>query len=115
MQAAGSSSKPVEATRSAVLVEEAPHAAPALRAATVQRLSDVFGKGEGGYFCIKIPDLLHLRRSGRLLAFGEARTGSCSDYAATDLVTKRSDDGGRAPPCGSSPPTLACTLARAHP
>jgi sialidase-1 len=53
--------------------------------------------GEGGYFCIKIPDLLVIdSRNGSesLLALGEARVGSCSDYAETHLVLKHSADGG---------------------
>jgi len=29
-----------------------------------------------------------------LVAFGEARVGSCSDYATTHLVAKQSGDGG---------------------
>ena len=53
----------------------------------------VFKRGEAGYYCIKIPALVVTSR-GVLLAFGEARRGSCSDYTKTDLVTKRSLDGG---------------------
>lgn len=55
-------------------------------------LVDVFSRGEGGYYCIKIPYLTTLP-NGELLAFGEARVGSCSDYTQTDLVMKRSADG----------------------
>ena len=54
---------------------------------------DVFTKGEAGYYCVKIPSLLTLQ-SGTLLAFGEGRYGSCSDYTQTDIVYKRSLDGG---------------------
>lgn len=53
----------------------------------------VFGIGEAGYFCIKIP-YLFVTRNGTLLAFAEARYQSCSDFAATDLVWKRSTDNG---------------------
>lgn len=53
----------------------------------------VFSKGEAGYFCIKIPALV-VTKNGTLLAFAEARRGSCSDYTETDLVQKRSFDGG---------------------
>jgi len=35
-----------------------------------------------------------LNVDGDLLAWGEARHGSCSDYAPTDLVMKRSKDNG---------------------
>ena len=55
---------------------------------------DVFVKGERGYYCIKIPSLTVLT-GGSLLALGEGRVGSCSDYAPTDIVAKRSSDGGR--------------------
>lgn len=55
---------------------------------------DVFVKGEDGYFCVKIPALL-VTKSGVLLAFGEARRDSCSDYTKTDLVQKHSRDGGK--------------------
>jgi sialidase-1 len=54
---------------------------------------DVFSKGEGGYSCIKIPYILATPR-GALIAWGEARFANCSDYTGTDLVTKRSEDGG---------------------
>jgi len=46
-----------------------------------------------GYACFKIPSLLRTDR-GSLLAFAEARTPNCSDFARTDLVVKRSTDGG---------------------
>eukprot|EP01064_Diplonema_japonicum_P026887 TRINITY_DN38492_c0_g1_i1.p1 TRINITY_DN38492_c0_g1~~TRINITY_DN38492_c0_g1_i1.p1 ORF type:complete len:389 (+),score=58.69 TRINITY_DN38492_c0_g1_i1:64-1167(+) len=55
---------------------------------------NVFSKGEAGYYCIKIPDLLQLA-NGKLLAFGEARTGSCADNAPTTLVYKESMDHGQ--------------------
>ena len=54
---------------------------------------DVFSKGESGYYCIKIPDLL-ITSSGVYIAFGEGRMNNCSDYTWTDLVYKRSFDGG---------------------
>ena len=57
-------------------------------------LVDVFVAGEEGYYCIKIPDLV-VTKNGSLLAFGEARVGSCSDYTETHLVMKRSTDSGR--------------------
>jgi hypothetical protein len=62
-------------------------------AASSQPLVDVFNIGEGGYYCIKIPYIITLK-SGTIVAFGEARLGSCSDYTGTDLVYKRSLDGG---------------------
>src|SRR3989338_9491949 len=56
-------------------------------------LVDVFSAGEGGYACIKIPSLV-CTGNGTLIALGEARTGSCSDFTQTSLVSKRSFDGG---------------------
>lgn len=55
---------------------------------------DVFDRGEAGYFCIKIPYLTSLPTGG-LMALGEARSGSCSDFTKTDLVIKRSQDSGK--------------------
>jgi len=55
--------------------------------------SVVYVSGEGGYACLKIPVLL-ATRAGTLLAFAEARKDDCSDFAWTDLVVKRSEDGG---------------------
>lgn len=45
------------------------------------------------YACVKIPSLTKLP-SGLLFATGEARIGSCADVAGTDLVYRRSSDGG---------------------
>ena len=57
-------------------------------------LVNVFSAGEGGYFCIKIPTLV-LTANNTLLATGEGRMETCSDYAWTDLVIKRSYDFGQ--------------------
>eukprot|EP00050_Salpingoeca_kvevrii_P008576 m.303703 g.303703 ORF g.303703 m.303703 type:complete len:390 (-) comp16122_c0_seq1:124-1293(-) len=65
----------------------------ALPAPAKETQIEVFTRGEGGYACIKIPYIL-ATRNGTLLAFGEARHESCGDYAGTDLVWKRSTDGG---------------------
>ena len=54
---------------------------------------NVFSRGENGYYCIKIPDLI-LTNNNTYIAFGEARKDSCGDYAGTDLVYKRSFDNG---------------------
>jgi len=57
------------------------------------RTSVPYTSGESGYYCVKIPVLL--RTANRtLLAFAEARVESCSDFATTHLVVKRSEDGG---------------------
>lgn len=57
-------------------------------------VKNVFDRGEAGYYCIKIPYLTSLP-SGGLMALGEARSGSCSDFTKTDLVIKRSHDSGK--------------------
>ncbi|CAF4148827.1 unnamed protein product, partial [Adineta steineri] len=54
----------------------------------------VFPHGEAGYNCTRIPSIL-TTSAGTLLAFGEARMFSCSDYTQTDIVYKRSLDNGK--------------------
>jgi len=54
---------------------------------------DVFTSGQGGYKCYKIPTLF-TSSTGVLLAIAEARGGDCMDWQDTDLVLKRSTDGG---------------------
>ena len=54
----------------------------------------VFTRGEGGYFCIRIPSILTTSK-GTLIAFGEARMYSCSDNTQIDIVYKRSVDNGQ--------------------
>ena len=46
------------------------------------------------YYCIKIPTLLEHSRTSTLIALGEGRVGSCSDVTRTDLLIRRSHDGG---------------------
>ncbi len=54
----------------------------------------VFEKGEAGYACFRIPAIVRTR-SGKLLAFAEARKDNCwSDGGDIDLVMKTSTDGG---------------------
>ena len=68
------------------------------QAATPPGMVDAFSAGEGGYACFRLPALLRLpgRSSPPQLAlFAEGRNKSCSDYAPTDVVYKRSLDGGR--------------------
>jgi len=55
---------------------------------------DVFTSGDGLYFCYKIPSMMQTQ-DGTLLAFAEGRNPTCSDFASTDLVYKRSDDLGK--------------------
>jgi len=58
-------------------------------------LSLPFVSGESDYYCIKIPVMLKLHTTGDVLAFAEARRVTCSDFASTDLIFKRSTDGGK--------------------
>ena len=61
---------------------------------SISKETVVFSRGEGGYYCIKIPSLLTTAK-GTLIAFGEGRMYSCSDFTWTDLIYKRSTDGGK--------------------
>jgi sialidase-1 len=54
----------------------------------------VYRENDRGYFIHRIPALFTTSK-GTLLAFCEARTGSAADAAATDVVLKRSLDGGK--------------------
>eukprot|EP00933_Yihiella_yeosuensis_P067913 TRINITY_DN73056_c0_g1_i1.p1 TRINITY_DN73056_c0_g1~~TRINITY_DN73056_c0_g1_i1.p1 ORF type:complete len:530 (-),score=84.67 TRINITY_DN73056_c0_g1_i1:35-1567(-) len=62
---------------------------------TVDYISSVpFVTGTEGYACFKIPAMLRTE-AGTLLAFSEARKNGCGDFDETDIVYKRSTDGGR--------------------
>ena len=60
----------------------------------IQFEMDVFSSNSEGYSCVKIPSI-YSTSNGTLLAFGEGRKDDCSDYTTTDIVWKRSVDGGR--------------------
>lgn len=70
-----------------------PPLSPALSLSSTINVT-VFRRGEGGYYCIKIPSLVSTA-NGTLIAFGEGRMFSCSDFTWTDLIYKRSVDGGK--------------------
>lgn len=53
----------------------------------------LFQQGMEGYACFRIPALVTTAK-GHLIAFAEARKGSCSDTGDIDLVMRRSTDGG---------------------
>jgi hypothetical protein len=57
------------------------------------RTSVPFSSYDDGYACMKIP-VLQRTSSGTLLVMAEARTPDCGDFSRTDLVVKRSTDGG---------------------
>ena len=67
------------------------------RATAPEDASLIFVKGEGGYYCHKIP-YLYRTASNVLIALAEGRgkdgRESCDDFSGTDLVYKRSLDGG---------------------
>lgn len=65
--------------------------------------TDLFHRGEGGYHTCRIPALAVTR--GVVLAFCEGRRGSPHDDAPTDLLVRRSLDGGRS----WSPAAVAAT------
>lgn len=54
----------------------------------------IFEQGMEGYACFRIPAIITSAK-GHLLAFAEARKGSCSDTGDIDLVLRRSTDGGK--------------------
>ena len=53
---------------------------------------DLFCPGDYDYGCFKIPSLLRVPNSTRVLAFIEARKYSCDDEGYVDLLLKTSDD-----------------------
>jgi hypothetical protein len=53
----------------------------------------VFAEGLGGVACYRIPSVVQAA-SGTLVAFAEARHGSCGDAAVHALAFRRSTDGG---------------------
>eukprot|EP01052_Picozoa_sp_SAG31_P032665 SAG31_NODE_3603_length_4080_cov_2.228586_4_plen_274_part_00 len=53
---------------------------------------NLFCPGAYGYGCFKIPSLLRIPNTTRLLAFIEARKYSCDDHGYVDLLLKVSDE-----------------------
>lgn len=60
--------------------------------ALFERLN-VFSAGEHDYWCYRIPALA-VTAKGTVLAFCEARKNGCADWAVTDIVMRRSTNGG---------------------
>jgi len=63
------------------------------KARLLPRHADVFRGGEDGYHTYRIPSVIATRK-GTLLAFCEGRKHSARDQSPTDMVLKRSLDGG---------------------
>lgn len=57
-------------------------------------VTTVFSEGLDGVSCYRIPSVVQTDK-GTLLAFAEARHGSCSDSAVEGLAVRRSTDGGQ--------------------
>ena len=53
----------------------------------------VFSSGLANVTCFRIPSIVQTG-SGKLIAFAEARRGSCSDAASREIATRASTDGG---------------------
>eukprot|EP00729_Bicosta_minor_P030522 gene30522-19402_t len=60
----------------------------------VDILSTVFEEGLGNISCFRIPSIVQTTK-GTLVAFAEARFGSCNDGAVHELATRRSTDSGK--------------------
>jgi len=76
---------------------------------------DVFISKTGGYYCYKIPVLFETF-NGTLIAYSEARKGKCMDWDPTDVVQRRSFDGGRTwhPPVHERPQLVVGGVYKDH-
>lgn len=81
-------------TSKAVLALMALAVTPAFGARAFLKQHPVYNATEGGYASHRIPALIVTSR-GTLLAFCEARSGSASDSAPTDVLLRRSVDNGK--------------------
>ena len=54
----------------------------------------LFERGEGDYLFYRIPGIV-VTKSGAILAYAEARQSDRSDWGPTDLILRRSTDGGK--------------------
>jgi sialidase-1 len=69
-------------------------AAPVIAAAPVFERADVFIAGRGGYALYRIPGLV-VTAKGTVLAYCEARRSDKGDWGASDILLRRSTDGGK--------------------
>eukprot|EP01047_Picozoa_sp_COSAG01_P067537 COSAG01_NODE_9561_length_2409_cov_1.508658_1_plen_121_part_00 len=56
---------------------------------------DLYCPGQYGYGCFKIPTLLRVPNTTRLLGFIEARKFSCDDHGYVDILVRVSDNLGQ--------------------
>jgi sialidase-1 len=70
----------------------------------------LFERDSGGYMIYRIPGIV-VTRTGALLAYAEARKSDRSDWHASDIVLRRSTDGGRT----WSAPTVIGAMEEAFP
>lgn len=77
-----------------LLVTALATAAPAPPSPGVNLLGTVFAPGDANMSCFRIPSVVQTSK-GTLVAFAEARHGSCSDGAVHEIATARSVDGGK--------------------
>ena len=54
----------------------------------------LFERHSGGYMLYRIPGIV-VTRAGTVLAYAEARKSDRSDWHASDIILRRSTDGGR--------------------
>ena len=70
----------------------------------------LFERDSGGYMLYRIPGIV-VTRKGTILAYAEARKSDRSDWHASDIILRRSTDGGRT----WSAPTVIGAMAEAFP
>jgi hypothetical protein len=63
-------------------------------AASLPEKTVLFERGKGDYLFYRIPGIVVTKR-GTILAYAEARRSDRSDWGATDLILRRSTDGGK--------------------
>ena len=73
-----------------------PHISPGcLPAAQQAGHTELWCPGQASYECYKIPTLLRIPNSTKLLAFIEARKYSCDDAGFIDILLRHSPDNGK--------------------
>ena len=65
-----------------------PTALPRVGSARVLAQTTVWDAHTLGYYCFRVPSLVQSKASGALLAFAEARRGSCDDQVRDCVVAR---------------------------